>query len=628
MVSKGKDSIKKEFGYVSIEPAGKVVAGSRGTWKIIYTAGKRGIDVGGSLRIIPPHQGAARWEVGLVTASTTRPESSLQIETFNTYPISFHWRQFPVIQVRVFGSPLKKNDKIIVTIGEKGGFMNGYKRLAKAQTFAYAKARFDFLLDPEGNRSFPEEVKVEDRYIPLNSVEIEVIPDKIKRFEVVAKMDGERITILVSPKDKYDNPAPYDYKKNKIFFLSKNGKIISPQKSFFSKTGKSKWFIFKKTPSRVERITGIDPKNGVIGTSNPVVEKFVEPYNIFWGDLHVMRFLPGVSVRDTFKYARDIAGLDFCVETNNDQDEKEWKECIKAVKDFYQEGKFVTLLAREYPMKKGHRNVYYLESNQPNFNTEEPEKLWKFLKNKTALVIPHHTNIHSESSKIYGWEVYDLSTYNPQYERLIEISQCRGSFEKDKPGEEIIFGGFGSSVQDFLKKGFLVGFVGGTDTHRGQPGSRRYPVAGLDPDYVKTGGLTAVLARRLTRKDIWESLWNRRCYATTGKRILLSFFLNKNIMGSIIPMKKQDTYKRRVLEIRVVGTNDIESITIVRNNVDIYTRKAKGEMINFTYSDEEKPEKINLISGKDGEKILFYYIRVKQADKEMAWSSPVWLIWK
>ena len=47
-------------------------------------------------------------------------------------------------------------------------------------------------------------------------------------------------------------------------------------------------------------------------------------------------------------------------------------------------------------------------------------------------------------------------------------------------------------------------------------------------------GLVAALARELTRDAVFEALFERRTYATTGARILLDFTLNRHGMGSLV----------------------------------------------------------------------------------------------
>ena len=42
--------------------------------------------------------------------------------------------------------------------------------------------------------------------------------------------------------------------------------------------------------------------------------------------------------------------------------------------------------------------------------------------------------------------ISQISTINPKFERLVEICQNRGSFERDEIGDEVSFGGFGSSI--------------------------------------------------------------------------------------------------------------------------------------------------------------------------------------
>jgi len=50
------------------EVVNEFVAGSRGTWKIEYTAGSSGINRGGGIVIVPPCRSITRWEVGHVEA--------------------------------------------------------------------------------------------------------------------------------------------------------------------------------------------------------------------------------------------------------------------------------------------------------------------------------------------------------------------------------------------------------------------------------------------------------------------------------------------------------------------------------------------------------------------------------
>ena len=58
----------------------------------------------------------------------------------------------------------------------------------------------------------------------------------------------------------------------------------------------------------------------------------------------------------------------------------------------------------------------------------------------------------------------------------------------------------------------------------------------------------------------------------------------------------------------------IKKIDLVRDSIDIYTHKGKGLVESFEYMDEE------ISPGTH-----YYYARITQVDKEIAWSSPIWV---
>jgi hypothetical protein len=173
--------------------------------------------------------------------------------------------------------------------------------------------------------------------------------------------------------------------------------------------------------------------------------------------------------------------------------------------------------------------------------------------------------------------------------------------------------------------GWFVGFTAGGDDHTGHPGDES-----IVPDGAvrHKAGLMAVWADSNCKEDIWNAMWNRRCYGTTGARIILSLNINDNPMGSILDAKENAEYKKiRSIKIEVCGTNLIKSIDIIRNNKDIYSYKPEKLDVIFEYQDTVPLEVINLPKTKFCKTpFTFYYIRITQTDKEMAWSSPIWII--
>lgn len=621
------------------EVVNEFVAGSRGTWKIEYTAGSSGINRGGGIVIVPPCRSMTRWEVGHVEACTDRCGVGTEVHTENIYPISYHLWRYPIIRVIIRGGCLQEGDHITVILGAEGEYLSGFYRRAKVQEFAMEDTRFDVLVDSVGNAQFPEEVRVISSLPHVErSPSVRVVSAPPTRLKVILRAAPRKAAsqiICVAAEDAYGNPAPSYQGKVKV--LCRDGDVNYPTEYAFAEENKGHHLFFDECSfpsSEFHRITVIDEENELIARSNPVSPGFAHPFQIYFGDLHVMtgQTHPSIMVGTThqaYLYARDIAGLDFVAITNGTigKHVHSWSDERKEAAFFNEPYKFVTLLAYECIMKNGHKNVYYPDDSESRCNPERAEELWEFLEDRKALVVPHHTNIVSETDP-EEWGIQDWSTHNPRFERLVEICQIRGSFETEDVGGKVFFGGRGSSVQSALRKGYRLGFVGGTDNHRAQPGSGRSPLAGLDYHQTQTAGLTAVLADELTWESIWEALWSRRCYATTGERILLWFAVNGHLMGEEIDLNTEQHLSHcRNIQIKVVGTRNVQKVELVRNNAVVHTftgNRGEGE---FTYQDKSLFSQVAFSPPRvSGENVVYYYARITQTDGSMAWSSPVWII--
>jgi hypothetical protein len=71
------------------------------------------------------------------------------------------------------------------------------------------------------------------------------------------------------------------------------------------------------------------------------------------------------------------------------------------------------------------------------------------------------------------------------------------------------------------------------------------------------------------------------------------------------------------LMVKVLGTDRISAIDIVRNKAFVYHSDLGGKTAEFTYEDNHPAA---------GES--YYYVRVLQVDRNVAWSSPVWVRYK
>lgn len=338
-------------------------------------------------------------------------------------------------------------------------------------------------------------------------------------------------------------------------------------------------------------------------------------WQYYFGDLHGHTAASdGTGDADEyFMIRRDLYALDFAALTDHDSfvgntlSPSEW-EFIKTVTDHFDSpGRFVTLFGQEWttprvPRGAGHMNVYTTRRDVPLFDHTLPaydtaSKLIAAARAYGALVVPHHI----------GWTGTAWEAFAPDVVRLVEIVSVHGAHEFMGNRPIPHRGGMkGHFVQDGLARGLRFGLVGGTDSHgllwqHGQAWLR-------DPYRC---GLTAVLAPRLTREDIFAALLQRRCYATSGTRMRIVFEANGAPMGSEITSTEAVR-----LRIDVSSESPLRWLEIVKNNATVFTFGGEGHRSAFTWEDPDR-----LAPGATA----YYYLRVTCRDDHMAWTSPIWV---
>ncbi len=229
--------------------------------------------------------------------------------------------------------------------------------------------------------------------------------------------------------------------------------------------------------------------------------------------------------------------------------------------------------------------------------------LFDLLQGEDVLIIPHHTLVATK------WDSFD-----PR-ERLVEVYSCWGRSEyPGNYGWDKRHNPWGG-VQNALKQGYKLGIIAGSDTHDGFSG-RCYPGNRASNLNCK-GGIMAVYAHELTREAIFDALFNRHCYGTTGERIILDFRVNGHMMGEEVGW---DGDKPRKIKVSVAGTAIIDKVEIIRNAQVIATLRGNSDFEEFEYTDKEPL----FTQAKEDKNAIYYYVRITQEDEEMAWSSPIW----
>ncbi len=371
-------------------------------------------------------------------------------------------------------------------------------------------------------------------------------------------------------------------------------------------------------------LTVMDRERGMMCRSNPCR---VGGSPVYFGDLHGQNYCgQGTGDMDEyFDWARAVEGLDFCSWAGYDYRTPltggKFRERVVDVANRHNdEGAFVVLQAFEWSGHGGHRNVYTpaddLELHggplrrvppdtiiEPGANVPsgaKPEYLWRALEGIEAITIPHHPKFLGRADWAYR---------NDAMQPVVEICSQWGISEA----------GGSHSVQAALLMGHRFGFIGGTDTHKGQPGH--------GPHGLNEGiGLAGVHAPELTRRAIFDAIRARRCYATDGPRTLLDWELT--IDGRTLRMGEEGalTSGPRTISIHAAAPERIARVEVLRNCEVVHTLTPGERWGDWEWTDtaDLEPHLIRETPFGDAP-FAFYYVRVTQDDGRRAWGSPIWL---
>ncbi len=377
---------------------------------------------------------------------------------------------------------------------------------------------------------------------------------------------------------------------------------------------------------------------------NPTLVLESPPENrIFWGDIHGHANLcdGGVrSVEEYFAWGHDVMALDFCALTTHDfglalSDPRDrWEKLQATVNRLNVPGLFVTFVTWEAShiglpsgQPVGHKNLVFKGDRAPFFNGSNYgthrvrvdygsyAELIDRLQDLECLVIPHHPL----NPVLPGGLGTNWNEFWPERERLVEIYSLWGTSEGMDTPNRTADAIEGTSVLTALMRGYRLGFVAGSDTHDGRPAN---PQEQWGP--ATSAGLTAVFAPRLTREAVYEALWRRSCYGTTGARIILITRVGGLPMGKTQRLSQSDPLIReREIRVRVMGTERIESAEVIRNGQVVHTFVGDGMDLEAAWVDST-PLPMIALADATGQRFVFYYVRVRQCDDHWAWGSPVW----
>jgi hypothetical protein len=314
------------------------------------------------------------------------------------------------------------------------------------------------------------------------------------------------------------------------------------------------------------------------------------------------------SLEDAWRYALDAADMDWIGIGDHDNgfgSEYMWWHFQKSTELFQHAPRFVGMHVYErsvvYP--NGHRNVLFPRAGirplprgelpgTPEKGAPDTKLLYAYLKHFGAICSSHTsaTNMGTD------WRDND-----PDVEPVVEIYQGhRHNYENTgmprAATADTQIGGYQPKgfVWNALEKGYRLGFQ-------------------CSSDHISTHMSYAVLLTDdVSQKGVIDAFKKRHCYGATDN-IVCDVRSGVYVMGD-----EFTTAKRPTLDIRVQGTAAIAKVHVIRDNKYVYSAEPKQRNVELHFTDME---------AKAG-KTSYYYVRVEQADGNLAWVSPMWITYK
>lgn len=314
------------------------------------------------------------------------------------------------------------------------------------------------------------------------------------------------------------------------------------------------------------------------------------------------------SIFDMYRYALDAADLDFIASTDHvgwgtaDRGNQvyAWWRNEQLCDAFYRPGYFLPLYAYErsmhYPF--GHRNVINPRRGIPpvmafldpsgRIRPDDTRLLYQELKKTGSIAMPHTT------ATVMGT---DWADNDPEVEPLVEVYQgCRLSYEmrgapRAASRPHAYEPGY---VVNALNKGYRLGFQSSSDhtsTHM---------------------SYTCVYAEDFSRAGLIAAMKQRLAYGATDN-IAVRFYATRG--EQVVPLGGEAAGRGWTFHIHVVGTAEVARVTVVKDGEVVYSVEPNQPVVTLTYTDMEAV----------ANPVSYYYVRVEQADGQLAWISPIWV---
>jgi len=606
------------------------LAGEKRTWKFVYTTATN-LPKGAKLKFNLGSEGRmVDWEIPNPSPKATENAIYAIVEekALHPHPIQVKGSIVPEYEFTL-PVPLKAGQDFTIVIGASKGKEKKEKG-TMGQTYSQRRRPFYLFIDPKGKGKYeePETFVIDIKGNILHNVKV-LTPSfvtKNKRFDVVVRFEDQFGNLTNNAPDDTLIELSHQHLRENLnwkLFLPETGFITLPN-LYFNEEG-------------VYTITLKNLKNKEVYCSPPIRCFSEQKGFLYWGLLHGEsdRFDSAENIESCLRHFRDDQGFNFYAsspfEMLDESSNEVWKLITHNISEFNEEDRFTTFVGFQWCGERkaeGCREIIYakeskalLKSKDAKYNTLK--KIYKSFSPKDLISIPLFT-----MGK--GFE-FDFKDFNPEFERVVEIYNSWGSSEcTQKEGNRFpilsskkqgVSEAAEGAIRNALNKNCRFGFIAGGLDDRGifsplfENGQQQYPP-----------GLTGIIAKGHSRDAIFEALYNRNCFATTGKRIVLGMEIIGTPMGhELNSADKPGLFVNRHITGYVAGTEKLHSVELICNGTVYQTLKPEGTSIDFIIDDSRRLEKIAIDNKDKRPPFVYYYLRVTQEDGHMAWGSPIWI---
>ena len=340
-------------------------------------------------------------------------------------------------------------------------------------------------------------------------------------------------------------------------------------------------------------------------------------YTLYFGQLHSHTNISdgAGSVKEAFQHAAQVDNLDFLAVTDhsnsfdNESDSgvglendctsisSEWAQGHQAAQDVTTED-FVGIYGFEMTWSDGfgHINTFNTTGFESRSNSEFGNKSgstegYQNYYDKLVEVNGSLSQFNHPGTTFGDFQ--DFSFYSPAVDQritLIEVGNGEGAIGSS---------GYFPSYEYYtraLDKGWHVAPTNNQDNHKGNWG---------DSNTARS----VVLATDLSQQGIYDAIANYRVYATEDNDLSILYSLNGNAMGSILPKQDEITIQAQISDPTDSGDAKVEVIVNGGLVAASQTLAGGNGTVNFTF---------------DSNDYSYYYLRITQADQNIAVTAPVW----